>query len=55
MRGFERNFLLAEGLPDRIQYRHVVSNNSFENAEKNNAELDRNKLKQETSLYKIKT
>ena len=25
MRGFERNFLLAEGLPDRIQYRHVVS------------------------------
>ena len=24
MRGFERNFLLAEGLPDRIQYRHVV-------------------------------
>ena len=29
--------------------------NSFENAEKNKAELDRNKLKQETSLYKIKT
>ena len=27
MRGFERNFLLAEGLPDRIQYRHVVSRN----------------------------
>jgi len=24
MRGFERNFLLAEGLPDRIQYRHVI-------------------------------
>jgi len=24
-RGFEKNFLLAEGLPDRIQYRHVVS------------------------------
>merc|ERR1711872_481759 len=25
MRGFERNFLLAEGLPDRVQYRHVVT------------------------------
>jgi len=25
MRGFERNFLLYEGLPDRIQYRHVVT------------------------------
>jgi hypothetical protein len=24
MRGFERNFLLAEGLPDRLQYRHVI-------------------------------
>ena len=24
-RGFEKNFLLAEGLPDRIQYRHVIS------------------------------
>jgi len=24
-RGFEKNFLLAEGLPDRIQYRHVVT------------------------------
>jgi len=24
IRGFERNFLLAEGLPDRIQYRHVI-------------------------------
>jgi len=24
MRGFERNFLLAEGLPDRVQYRHVI-------------------------------
>jgi len=25
MRGFERTFLLYEGLPDRIQYRHVVT------------------------------
>jgi len=25
IRGFERTFLLYEGLPDRIQYRHVVS------------------------------
>jgi len=24
-RGFEKNFLLAEGLPDRIQYRHVIT------------------------------
>merc|ERR1712179_88827 len=24
MRGFERNFLLSEGLPDRVQYRHVI-------------------------------
>merc|ERR1712080_123387 len=24
IRGFERNFLLAEGLPDRVQYRHVI-------------------------------
>jgi len=24
MQGFERNFLLNEGLPDRVQYRHVI-------------------------------
>jgi len=24
-RGFEKSFLLAEGLPDRIQYRHVIT------------------------------
>merc|ERR1711892_1382903 len=24
-KGFEKNFLLAEGLPDRIQYRHVIT------------------------------
>ena len=43
MRGFERNFLLAEGLPDRIQYRHVVSTTmQLKMLKKNNAELDRN-------------
>jgi hypothetical protein len=32
--GFEKNFLFAEGLPDRIQYRHVISAPSLFNAVK---------------------
>ena len=30
--GFEKNFLLTDGLPDRVQYRHVISAPSLFNA-----------------------